>query len=370
MFSTIGYLICIPFAALLRLFYGFTQSYGLSLIFFTLIVKMIMLPFQLKSKKSMVRMGRLQPKMQEIQKMYAKNPQKQNEEIQKLYQESGVSPMGGCLWSFLPIFIIIPLYSIIRLPITRFMMLAEDVVTKAREALTAAGVELLMQEGSKSAYAQIELVEKIGLHMPQFAETVEGWINVDFNFLGLNLASNAATAFGQLKTGDFSWGVIGLILLPLLCAGLSLVQSLVSMKGQPSNASSKSMLFMMPLMSIWICWSFPAAMGIYWLAQSVFSALQESIFGKYYTKKLEAEEKEREEKREAARKYRQEAARQLQQEQAKHQAERDKQREKELKAKKTAEAENKKNKNSTTEAGRVGDRPYARGRSFSEDHYA
>ncbi len=370
MFSTIGYLICIPFAALLRLFYNFTQSYGLSLIFFTLIVKLIMLPFQLKSKKSMVRMGRLQPKIKEIQKMYAKNPTKQNEEMKKLYEESGVNPAGGCLWSFLPIFIIIPLYSIIRMPITRFMMLAEDVVTKAREALGAAGVELLMQEGTKSAYAQIELVEKISNQLPQFAETVEGWINVNFNFMGLNLASNAANAFAQLKSGEFSWGVIGLLLLPLLCAGLSFAQSLVSMKDQPANGSSKSMMLMMPLMSLWICWSFPAAMGIYWLAQSVFSVVQESIVGKYYTKRLEEEEKEREEKNEAARKYRQEAARQLQLEQAKNQAEREKQREKELKARKAAEAENKKNKNSTTEAGRVGDRPYARGRSFSEDHYA
>ncbi len=370
MSGMIGRLICVPFAALLRLFYEFTQSYGLSLIFFTLIVKLIMLPFQLKSKKSMVRMGRLQPKMQEIQKMYAKNPTKQNEEMKKLYDEYGVNPAGGCLWSFLPIFIIIPLYSIIRLPITRFMMLAEDVAVKAKDALTAAGVELLMQEGSKSAYGQIELVEKISTQLPQFAETVEGWINVNFNFLGLNLASNASTAFQQLRGGDFSWGVIGLLLLPILCAGISFAQSSVSMQGQASNPTSKSMMYMMPIMSLWICWSFPAAMGIYWLGQSVFSVIQESFFGKYYTKKLEEEEKEREEKREAARKYRQEAARQLQQEQAKHQAEREKQREKELKAKKAAEAENKKNKNSTTEAGRVGDRPYARGRSFSEDHYA
>lgn len=368
MFSTLGYLICIPFAALLRLFYNFTQSYGLSLIFFTLIVKLIMLPFQLKSKKSMVRMNRLQPRMQEIQKMYAKNPTKQNEEIQKLYQEAGVSPMGGCLWSFLPLFIILPLYSIIRMPITRFMMLAEEVVTQAKDALTAAGVELLMQEGSKSAYAQIELVEKISSNLPEFAEKVEGWLNINFNFLGMNLASNAADAFKLLRAGDFSWGVIALLLLPILCAGLSFVQSLVSMKGQPANGSMKSMLVMMPLMSLWICWSFPAAMGIYWLAQSVFSAVQESFFGKYYTKKLEEEEKIREEKREAARKYRQEAARQLQQEQAKNQAERDRQREKEQKARKAAEADSKK-KNATTEAGRVGDRPYARGRSFSEDHY-
>ena len=176
------------------------------------------------------------------------------------------------------------------------------------------------------------------------------------------------TAFKQLFS-DFGWANLGLVLLPLACAGVSLLQSLISMKGQPSNPTSKSMMLTMPLMSIWICWSFPAAMGIYWLVQSVLFCIQESVFGKYYTKKIEAEEEEAEQKREAARKYRQEAARQLQQEQAKHQAEREKQREKELKEKKAADNSNKK-KNPTTEAGRVGDRPYARGRSFSEDHYA
>ncbi|MBR2484617.1 MAG: membrane protein insertase YidC [Oscillospiraceae bacterium] len=368
MFSTLGYLICIPFAALLRLFNSVTQSYGLSLVLFTIVTKLVMLPFQLKSKKSMVRMNRLQPRMQEIQKMYAKNPQKQNEEIQKLYQEAGASPMGGCLWSFLPMFIIIPLYSIIRMPITRFMMLGEEVVEQARTALSGAGVELLMQSGTKQAYAQIELVEKISNHLPEFAQTVEGWVTMDYNFLGLNLGSNAAAAFKQLFSGGFNWANLGLVLLPLACAGVSLLQSLISMKGQPSNPTAKSMMLTMPLMSIWICWSFPAAMGIYWLVQSLLFCVQESVFGKYYTKKLEEEEEEAEKKREAARKYRQEANRQLQQEQAKHQAEREKQREKELKAKKAAEASNKK-KNPTSEAGRVGDRPYARGRSFSEDHY-
>ena len=82
MFSTIGYAICIPFAALLRLFYNLTGSYGVSLILFTLVIKLILLPFQMKSKKSMVRMSRMSGKMQEIQKKYANNQLKMQEEMQ------------------------------------------------------------------------------------------------------------------------------------------------------------------------------------------------------------------------------------------------------------------------------------------------
>ena len=124
-----GKIITLPFAALLRWIYAFTQSYGLSIIIFAIIVKVVLLPFQMKSKRNMIRMGRLSKKQQELQKQYAKNQQKFQEELQKLYQEEGVSPMGGCLWSFLPLFIIFPLYSIIYRPITHFMRLGEEKYT-------------------------------------------------------------------------------------------------------------------------------------------------------------------------------------------------------------------------------------------------
>lgn len=102
MFAQLGYYICVPFAWLTRLFYTWTGSYGVALILFTLIVKLVLLPFQLKSKKSMLRMGRMNSKVQEIQKKYANNKEKQQQEIADLYAREGVNPMSGCLWSFLP----------------------------------------------------------------------------------------------------------------------------------------------------------------------------------------------------------------------------------------------------------------------------
>ena len=79
MFSSIGYIICIPFAWLVRLFYTLTGSYGMAIVLFTLVVKVIMLPFQVKSKKSMMRMSRMNGKIQEIQKKYANNHAKMGE---------------------------------------------------------------------------------------------------------------------------------------------------------------------------------------------------------------------------------------------------------------------------------------------------
>ena len=102
MLSTIGYYICVPFAALMRLFYNLTGSYSVAIILFTLVIKLILLPFQMKSKKSMIRMSRMSGKIQEIQKKYANNQAKMNEEMQRFYQEEGINPMSGCLWSFIP----------------------------------------------------------------------------------------------------------------------------------------------------------------------------------------------------------------------------------------------------------------------------
>lgn len=174
--STIGYYICVPFAWLVRLFYNLTNSYGVALILFTLVIKLIMLPFQMKFKKSMMRMSRVSGQMQELQKRYAKNQAKLQEEMQKLYEEEGVNPMSGCLWSLIPFPILIALYSIIRQPITHFMMLSKDVLQTVVQSAADAGVNLTnivmmdkatgapaLKDGlyQMAAYGQINLVKAV-----------------------------------------------------------------------------------------------------------------------------------------------------------------------------------------------------------------
>ena len=143
MFSTLGYWICWPFAWLTRQFYELTGSYGVALILFTLVVKLVLLPFMMKSKRSMIRMNMVSGQLQEIQKRYANNREKMAEEQQRLYQENGINPMSGCLWSFIPMPILIALYYIIRQPITHFMMLSKEVcqslAEKDHRCLTAPG---------------------------------------------------------------------------------------------------------------------------------------------------------------------------------------------------------------------------------------
>lgn len=381
--STIGYYICVPFAWLVRLFYDLTNSYGVALILFTLVIKLIMLPFQMKSKKSMMRMSRVSGQMQDLQKRYAKNQAKLQEEMQKLYEEEGVNPMSGCLWSLIPFPILIALYSIIRQPITHFMMLSKDVLQTVVQSAADAGVNLTnivmmdkatgtpaLKDGlyQLASYGQINLVkavQEMGLSTP------EGWFDMNYNFLGLDLT---ATPWEYVKNFTFTWAVIGVILIPIL-AGLSqFVFSKLTMKTQPQadaagGASMKSMMYMMPLMSVYIAFIMPAALGVYWIAQSVFSLIQEAILNKTFSAKLSEEEEARFQARQADRQRRMEEARVQEQQRKQEEQKKKTLREKQQAAQAAKAVKAAKAATSTTEAGRVGDRPYARGRAYKADRY-
>ena len=382
--ATIGYWICYPFAALVRLFYSLTGSYGVSLILFTLVIKLILLPFQMKSKKSMVRMSRMSGKMQEIQKKYANNQMKMQEEMQKLYAEQGVNPMSGCLWSFLPLPILMALYYIIREPIVYFMNFGTrgnglKVLEAAKEVVTSIGLSWSTTTSGETVrdgiYAQIEIVKHLSDNASNpavqkfFAEN-PNWVNVDYHFLGMDLSTVPSDAFAMLKTG-ITLGAIGLILIPILSAAFQVLTMKITMKGQPMEgaaaSSNKMMMWMMPLMSLWIGFTLPAALGVYWIAQSAFSAIQEAILGRFYNTKLEEQENERQRQIDEDRKRRQEEGRKRQEQQRQQVEQKQTLKEKRKAAQEAKEARAR--KPSTTEAGRVGDRPYARGRSYKADRY-
>lgn len=383
MFATIGYYICIPFAWLLRALYELTGSYGWALVLFTVVIKLIMLPFQMKSKKSMMRMSRFQPMIKEIQTRYKNNQVKMNEELQRLYAEEGVNPMSGCLWSFLPFPILIALYSIIRQPITRFMMLTTTAMQGVIDAVSAAGFDLAAiamtaNDGAVTVkdgltqlqpYGQITLVkaaQELGVALP------EGWIHMDFSFLGMDLTMIPSDVIGQIGTGG--WAVIGVLLIPIVSGALSFWQSKVSMAGNPAAAdpadptarSSRMMMWMMPIMSLWIGFTLPASLGVYWIANSVLMLVQEKVLNKYFKKSMAAEDEAREKARMEDRLRRMEEARVAQQQ---REAEKKSLKEKQKAAQAAKAAKAEKARKATTENGRIGDRPYARGRSFNADHY-
>ena len=303
----IGDLIKIPFGYLLDLLYQFTNNYGVALILFAVLIKLVLLPTSIKSKRSTMKMSRLTPQVQAIQKRYADDQQKANEAIQALYKEEGVSMGGGCLWSFLPLFILIPLYAVVRQPIT--YMLHES-------AEVSAQIVAMIQEAVPSAFGKNAFYhEMIAARLiPQFAEELKGIVahpgtleGLNFNFLGINLGEVPVWKVWTWEA--LNWATIGSFLLPLASTGVQFLSMFLTQKANDSvitndkgvqdkemaknsqaNQSTKTMLYMMPLMTLWIGFTVPGALSIYWLIQGVTSTVQDVILTKRLRKIYDAED--------------------------------------------------------------------------------
>ena len=298
-----GEFICKIFAWPLVKFYELTGSYGLAVVFFALLVNLLMTPFMAKSKKSMMRSTRLQPRIQELQKRHEGNPQKLNAEMQKLYSEEGVNPMSGCLWSLIPFPILIALYSVIRRPLTRMMFVTQEVVDTLQSFFVEQGWYIIPEKAA--GYVEIKLAEIAHTHWDEvqsaLAGKIDGLMNIDFTFLGVNLGQQPEwNFFSHTDWSDPSvWGpALGLFLIPFISAGLSWLSMKISNMANPVDnaqaaASMKSMNIMMPLMSIWICFIMPAAMGIYWIANSVFGMIRDYVLTMKYKKQLDIEDAEK-----------------------------------------------------------------------------
>lgn len=354
-----------PFSWLMKaLYFLLFENYGLSLIVFALIVKVILFPFSLKGKKSMIQMNMLQGKMSQIQKKYANDKERQNMEIQKLYEKEKVNPMGGCLWSMLPLFILFPLYAVVRRPLRYLMGLNDTVIAAVTAAVTGAGVTL------NQGYPEISIVSAFHSNpavMDAAAKVADGanLFGMNFNFLGIDLSATPNPKFWE---GGLSWAAIGLFLIPIVSAIMSFVSSKIMMKTNQMNnqqpqegaaaSTNKMMMWMTPLMSLWIGFVMPAGMGIYWIANSVFSMVQELIAGRMLKKDYEAaaaaraqqEQLEKEEEK----KKRHEAAERKAQALAEGKAKKGKKGQQEKKAKDTA----------VISVSSVGVRAYARGRAY------
>ena len=301
-----------PFAWLMIWLYNLTGSYGWAIILFALAVNLVLAPFMAKSKKSMMRSTRLQPKIQELQRRHEGNQQKLNAEMQKLYREEGVNPMSGCLWSLIPFPILIALYSVIRMPMTRMMFVADDFVTTLQNFFVEKGLYTIPERAD--AYAEIKLTklahENWNLVQSGLAGKIDPhFLDIDFSFLGLNLGDQPRwNFFAKTDWSDVHvWlPALGLFLIPFISALLSWLSMKISTATNPqmaqdsqAAATTKSMNMMMPLMSVWICFIMPAAMGIYWIANSVFGIARDYILTKVFKKQLDIEDAERKAARDA-----------------------------------------------------------------------
>ena len=302
-------LVTVPFGALLGWLYQFTQNYGVALIIFAIIVKTILFPLTAKGKKSSMKMSRLTPRLNALREKYANDPQKQNEAMQALYKEEGVSMGGGCLWSLIPLLILFPLYTVVRQPIVYILGLdlteAKAIVAAIKEAAPALFSNNAYYDQMVAAQQIPNYIEAVKAAVPTISETALAGVN--FNFLGIDMG--AIPSYNVFAWESFSWAYIGAFLVPVLSAGSQVLSMWVSTKLNNSvvtnskgiydaeeakksqaNQTSKTMMYMMPIMSLVIGFTFPAAMSLYWFVQGIVALAGDVYLTKKYRKIYDAED--------------------------------------------------------------------------------
>ena len=318
--NSVADIIRVPFGYVLEWLYLLTDNYGLALILFAVAIKLILLPISAKSKKSMMKMSRLAPRMKALEAKYGDDKARYQTEVMKLYKKEGVSTTGGCLWSFIPLLILLPLYQVIREPMIYMMHLTAD---QASEIVKIIGSHVDL--GANEYYQQLAACTYIGQYLPEIRQAIPALADValnpiNFDFLGVNLGMVPSWRFWAMA----GWAEIGLFLIPLLSAAFNWLSMWATQKFNATvatnnkgeqdkdaaatlNQSMKSMNIIMPLFTIWIGYSMPAGISIYWIAQALFGVFQDFFLTKHYRKVYDAEDEIR--RQEAAEEAAQEAER-------------------------------------------------------------
>lgn len=283
-----------PLGWIIEQIYNLVQNYGWAIIIFTIIIKLILLPLNIKSQKAMKKQQKVQPIIMELQKKYANDQQKLQQETMKVYKENNISMMGGCLPMLIQFPILIGLYRVIQSPIKYLMGVDfndSGVLATVSEIIEAMKTKFPEVLGNLANLEPAKLAKNYQIQLSTWSEKtgIGGW-GMDFSFLGFDLSRNPSESFSAIMNGNFSdLSTVMLILIPILAmltTWLSMWQS-QRMTKQPSGDNSaaqmtKSMNMIMPIMTGFFAISLPAGMGIYWIASNIFQMAQQYFLNLYF----------------------------------------------------------------------------------------
>ena len=264
-------IIGVPFGYLMYLIYSLCHNYAFAIIIFTVVTKLLLFPVNYHTQKSSARMQLLNPKMEKLRKSFASNPQRLQEEQQKLYQQEGINPMGSCLPAFVQMFLLFGVIDVVYKPITHILHISKNV----RQAAFNIAVQL---NGSsaydfKSLRSELVTMEQLDKHADKFSGLAENFagrvneFNEHYTILGANLG----------KIPEFhpeTWNAEAVILfcIPFLAGLAQLVQSIYSQVHQKKTNPQMQgggcmavMLYVMPVLSVVWAFALPAGIGFYWI---------------------------------------------------------------------------------------------------------
>ncbi len=265
-------------------------NYGVAVILFTLIVKIILVPLGIKQQKTTVKTKQVKPELDKIQAKYKNDKQKLNEETMKLYQKYDINPMGGCLPLLVQFPILIGLYRVIQFPIRwvlrepnfidnfkKLNMPLEKVKEIVYGLYESKGLEAVNLEGFTNIDGVIEKVLEKGSRITEI-DLASAFDLINFNLLGLDLSLTPSISKISL-----------LWIIPILATGSAFFSNWVTSKINPMNPEQaqqmKKMNMMMPLMTAFFTFTLPAGIGLYWFISTIFSILQMVLLTKYFEKK-------------------------------------------------------------------------------------
>lgn len=228
------------FGGILKFFYDISGNYGVAIILFTLAVNIILLPLTWKQQKSTTKMQSIQPELKRIQQKYKNDKEKLNMEMMKLYKDNDINPMGGCLPLLIQLPIIFILYRIIQKPVTYILSQPTDLIN------------------------EIALAKEKG---------------INFNFLSLDLSSTPNfNQFHLIWLIPVLAGVTTFALSWLTTRQANAKKTEEQKRKEEENPTANTMQTMtkiMPLITVWIAFNFPAGLGFYWIMNNLFKMVQQ-----------------------------------------------------------------------------------------------
>ncbi len=295
---------------ILNLIYQIVNNYGVALLIFTVLVKLVLLPLSAKQQKSMVKMQQIQPKLTELQAKYKNDPQKQQQEMAKLYKEHNVNPAGGCLPMLIQLPILLCLYQVIAYPLT-FMLNMND--SQSWSVATQYAASELSKNPSMAQIVSAKAANLINFDLFNGFDLSQvpwqGFKNINLlwlipifagltTFLSSKLTTNMNKKKENKQTEDDK---PKRILNPEDTKGSAGVDQAQSM--------NNTMTYFMPLFTVWLAFTYPAALGFYWGLSNVLSIFQQIYLNKKYGEKYKNEvaaiEQEKEQERKERRKLKQ-----------------------------------------------------------------
>ncbi|MGN1310704.1 MAG: YidC/Oxa1 family membrane protein insertase [Clostridia bacterium] len=307
------------FGYVLNIIYELVKNYGLAIILFSILLKLLLLPMTIKQQKTLKKSQKVQVKLKEIQDKYSNNPEKLNQEMMDLYKRENLSPFSGCLSSIIQIILLFAMFYLVRSPLTYMKKISVDEINKYKE-------QIVLEQGENSVsatYPEISIIKYINNKEQNQKEEIEEQKNnienleenniqnvveeenkvednieinedlyINMNFLGMDLSSVPKENYKDIKV----------FIIPLLYIISSFISIKMTQVQQPKNDNNKkeenqepdmtaqmnkSMLWMMPILAVSVSLVAPLGLALYWLVNNILMIIERVVIDKFIVPKEE-----------------------------------------------------------------------------------